>query len=254
MSTIRPSLCALSLAFALSACAGAGPNASFEDLDPYEGTNRTFHEFNLALDRNVLRPVSKGYDFVTPTLFKHLFGNITNHVDTVGDFANYVLQGDVEPALTALGRFTINSIIGGAGFLDPATEFGLPKEDTDFGITLGKYGIGEGAYLVLPFLGPTTTRDVGGAVVDRAFNPLTYVGIFSGALAVDIGLPANTVVGIVDQRDRNGDLIDEVLYESVDSYVSLRSIYLQRRRALIAGGETETDALPDIFDDEAPAQ
>jgi phospholipid-binding lipoprotein MlaA len=203
------------------------------------------------LDRNVLRPAAQGYDFLTPTLFQHFIGNGISHLDLTNDFANYLLQGDGERGLNTLGRFMLNTIVGAGGLLDPATEFGLPKDGTDFGITLGTYGVGEGSYLVLPVLGPSTVRDTGGFAVDRAFSPLTYVGIFTNADAVG---PALTAIEIVDRRNRNADLIDQVLYESVDSYVTIRSAYLQRRRSKIADGDGAEDSLPDIFDDEAPNQ
>lgn len=239
---------ALGSALALTACAGAGPGASFEARDPYRSTNEAIHNFNVAADRRLLRPVAQGYDFVTPTLVQFLLGNLFSHLDTVNDFTNYLLQGDIDGAGTALGRFTLNTVVGAGGFLDPATEFGLPKQNTDFGVTLGKYGVGEGAYLVLPFFGPSTTRDLGGRVGDMAMDPLTYTGL-TGVTALDVFSPAKNGVEIVHNRAVNADLIDEILYRSDNSYVSLRTVYLQRRDAMIAGG-TAADSLPDIFEDQ----
>ena len=244
----------LAAALGLSACAGAGPEASFAERDPYEDVNRDIHEFNLVLDRNVLRPVSQGYETVTPTLFQHLLRNAFNHLDTVNDFANYTLQGEAEPALTALGRFTLNTVLGAAGLLDPATEFGLPKEDTDFGVTLGKHGVGEGAFLMLPFFGPSTTRDLAGQAGDFALSPETYINPAFNSDVLNFVSPGYNLVGILDERARNADLIDDVLYNSDDSYITLRTIYLQRRDAKIFGKEAATEALPDIFDEEAPSQ
>ncbi|MEM7505177.1 MAG: VacJ family lipoprotein [Pseudomonadota bacterium] len=240
----------LAIAATLGACSSPGPGAPIAERDPYENTNRFFHNANIKLDENVLRPAAQGYDFITPELFQHMLGNAYSHINTVGDFANYVFQGDVDAALVALGRFTVNTILGAGGLLDPATEFDLPKEDTDFGVTLGKYGTGEGAYLVLPLLGPSTTRDALGGVVDRGLDPRTYVGIFVDGTVVDIALPSSQALEVVDARSRNADLIDDILYNSADSYISLRSIYLQRRDALIRGEDGGTDALPDIFDSE----
>ncbi len=143
----------------------------------------------------------------------------------------------------------MNTVGGAGGFLDPATEAGLPRQNTDFGLTLGKHGVAEGNYIVLPLFGPSTTRDTVGLVVDRALHPLTYLGyIFPGA-------PAGTGIAVavterVDTRHQSFDLIDDLLYESADSYVSLRSVYLQRRRAQVAGEDAGTDAMPDIFGDE----
>ncbi len=238
----------LAAALTLSACAGAGPGASFEARDPYRDMNEAIHNFNVRADRFVLRPVSQAYDAVTPTVIQVLLTNAINHIDTVNDFANYLLQGDVERAGGALGRFTINTVIGAGGLLDPATEFGLPKEDTDFALTLGTYGVPEGAYLVLPLLGPTTTRGVGGFAGDTALNPLTYTG-FLDVNALNVFNPVLNASDIINSRARNADVIDEVLYNSENSYVSLRAVYLQRRDALLLGEDAD-ESLPDIFDEE----
>jgi phospholipid-binding lipoprotein MlaA len=243
-----PKYLALASVLTLSACASAENQADLSASDPYEGFNRKIHETNVALDRTVLRPVAKGYDLVTPKVFRFLLSNGFNHLDLPGDFANYLLQGNIESAMETLGRFTINTVLGAGGFLDPATEFGLPRNETDFGITLGKSGVSEGSYWVLPILGPSTSRDGVGSVVDLAFKPTTYLGIFDSTIANILSIPYNAVKA-VDARDRYGDLIDEILYESPDSYVTTRSIYLQRRRALIAGDEDAVDALPDIFEE-----
>ncbi len=237
----------LSTVLGLAACATADPQAELSATDPHEEFNRTMLDFNLALDRNLLRPAAQGYDFVTPALFKHLLGNGFSHLELPGDFINYLIQGEINPALETLGRFTINTVLGAGGLLDPATEFGLPKNSTDFGITLGKHGVDEGTYWVLPIVGPTTTRDAFGGLVDIAFSPTTYIGVIDSDLT-PIVPAALTVTEKIDQRDRNGDLIDEVLYESEDPYVSLRSIYLQRRRSEVAGDKAGAEALPDIFD------
>ena len=204
-------------------------------------------DVNLVLDRNLLRPVAQGYDFATPALVKHLLGNGFSHLDLPADFANYLMQGEIDPALEVLGRFTINTILGAGGLLDPATEFGLPENDTDFGITLGKHGVGEGSYWVLPLVGPTTSRDAFGGVVDIALSPTTYLGLIDPDLSPEVGL-ALVAVSAIHTRASNADLIDELLYESADPYISLRSVYLQRRRSEVAGEEGAADALPDIFD------
>jgi phospholipid-binding lipoprotein MlaA len=240
----------LGLALSVSACTGAGPDASFSERDPYEGYNRSIHSFNVALDRAVLRPVAQGYDTVTPGVARLLISNALNHLDTLNNLANYTLQGEVEPALDQLGRLTINTLMGAGGLLDPATEFGLRQADTDFGVTLGKYGVEEGAYLVLPFLGPSTFRDAGGRIGDLALDPLTYTGVTSSSL-LNVVSPVKTAVEVVELRARNADLIDDLIYESDDSYISLRTVYLQRRDAMIYGGAAEGN-LPDIFD-ETPA-
>ena len=139
----------------VSACASTGPRDGFAAADKFEPTSRFFYQGNKRIDRFVVRPLAQGYDFATSTLVKHLIGNGLSHLDLTNDFANYLLQGDLDRSLETLGRFTLNTVMGAGGLLDPATEFGLPHQNTDFGITLGKYGVGEGSYLVVPFIGPT---------------------------------------------------------------------------------------------------
>lgn len=231
----------------LAACASANPD-DLAATDTTPGFNRAMHDFNLALDRAVLRPAAQGYDVVTPTLFKHMIGNGFSHLELPGSFVNFVLQGEVEPALETLGRFTVNTVAGAGGLLDPATEMGLPRRDTDFGVTLGRHGVGEGNYIVLPLFGPSTTRDAVGLVVDRALHPLTYLGQVAPGITPEASI-ALAVTERVDARHRNFDIIDDLLYESADSYVSLRSVYLQRRRALVAGEDAGAEALPDIFEE-----
>lgn len=235
------------VAVSLTACASTGPRDGFAATDSYEPTSRVFHEGNVRLDQNLLRPAAQVYDFITPTLFKHLIGNGLSHLDLPADFANYVLQGDVDRALETFGRLTMNTIMGAGGLLDPATEFGLPRQQTDFGITLGKHGVDEGSYLVLPLLGPTTVRDTAGFVVDIAFSPTSYLGGFSWVDGVGVSLYA---ADLVHQRDAQFEFVDDVLYESEDAYVTVRSAYLQRRRSQVAGPENAADALPDLFADE----
>ncbi|MEM9011280.1 MAG: VacJ family lipoprotein [Pseudomonadota bacterium] len=230
--------------FVLASC--ADPN---NPQDPYEEFNRSNHNFNVRLDSNVIRPVSRAYDTVTPDLVQFLIGNGLSHLTLPKDFANHLLQGEFLDAMATFGRFGLNTVLGGGGLLDPATEFGLPKRTTDFGITLGKYGVGEGNFLVLPVLGPTTPRDLVGSVVDRAFRPTTYVSIFTSVNGIGPGV---AVLSGVDARTANSAFIDDLFYNSPDSYVTLRSFYLQNRRSLVNEG-TDAEALPDIFDEEGEA-
>lgn len=231
-------------AMLLTACASAGDPSATRVNDPYEGLNRGFHKVNKSLDEYALRPASIGAAAVTPDLVRFLLRNGLAHLGLVGDFANRAFQGDGMAALEVFGRFTVNTVLGAGGLLDPATEFGLPREETDFGETLATWGVGAGPYFEIPLIGPRNTRHAVGGIVDMAFNPLLYVGQFTSA--VDGLSPALNVGSILDTRERNLSLVDSILYESPDSYVTLRSIYLQRRRAQIQGDEVGEDDLPDI--------
>ncbi|MEM7188477.1 MAG: VacJ family lipoprotein [Pseudomonadota bacterium] len=242
MTRFRSLLVSAVLAGLVSACASQPADNELVS-DPLEGLNRATHILNKGVDQAVLRPASQAYSAVTPDLIKMLFGNAVNHLQLPGVFVNHVLQGDSDRAVNTLGRFVINTV-GGAGVLDPATEGGLPAEPTDFGLTLATWGVGEGAYIELPFFGPSTARDAVGLVVDSALQPTTYL---TGGTEVQIATAGVRALTIVDARDRNAVLIDNLLYETEDSYVSLRANYIQNRRRRAAGGETDVDALPDLF-------
>lgn len=200
----------------------------------------------------MLKPVAEAYDFAMPDLFQHL---IRNGIDTLVlpvDFFNHLLQGSPDAALETFGRLGVNLAFG-LGVLNPADSFGLPRQPTDFGVTLGKWDVGSGAYLMIPLIGPTTPRDAVGAGVDLVFTPTTYVSLTGSEFVNVLSLPLR-LVNVVDERNRNAAQIDAVLYESADGYAFLRSVYFQRRDFLISG-ETVEESLPDIFDDEdaAPA-
>ena len=242
---------AVVLALLLTAACASGP-ADPDALiaDPYEETNRDIHAFNKGLDSAILKPLAEGYDLVTPELFQHMIGNGLNHLRMPGIFVNRVLQGDSHEASVAAGRFVVNTVVGAGGLLDPATEFGLPYEPTDFGVTLAAWGADEGVYVEAPFFGPSTTRHLVGRVVNFALDPsiLITTGAVEVGTALQIADAARTPVDIVNTRHENAELIDDILYESEDSYVTARTGYIQNRRRRIAGDETNTEALPDIFD------
>lgn len=211
--------------------------------DPFERVNRGTHSFNKGADRVILRPVAQVYDAVTPGLVQFLIRNALNHLELPRDFANHVLQGEAERAGTTLARFGVNTIAGAGGLLDLATAFRLPKEDADFGMTLTKWGLGEGVFYEIPLLGPSTARHTTGRIVDIAFSPTTYLGnpVFGAAVAG---------VRITEGRSSNFEAIDSILYDSADSYATSRSIYLQQRRRFVNGGvAADDDSAPDIFDE-----
>jgi phospholipid-binding lipoprotein MlaA len=236
---------AVAATMAVGACASTAPEGALI-ADPFESLNRDIHEFNVGMDQVVLRPVTYIYREATPTLFQFLVSNAVDQLRMPVIFLNHVLQGNVDGALTAFGRFTVNTIAGAGGLLDPATEFGLPLEATDGGLTFASYGAEEGPYLVAPFLGPFTGRDFFGRVLDFAIDPTNFVRIPGGA-----PVAAARIAGpIVDARSENFALIDDALYESEDSYVTVRTGYVLSRRRAVAEtrGEIQpAETLPDIY-------
>ncbi len=207
----------------LSACAGT-PGADGIN-DPYEPTNRSVHAFNRGLDRTLLGPASKGYG-VVPEPVQRVVGNVADTLDLPGDIANNLLQGRIDFAAQNTLRLAVNLTMGVAGIFDASTAIGLAGQPTDFGETLHVWGVGEGAYLELPFSGPSTARDATGTVVDLVLNP------------VRLALPereatAATVLKLFSRlgdRNRFSETVESVLYDSADSYAQARLLYLQNRR------------------------
>lgn len=237
-------LAAAIAAIALGGCAATAPEGALI-ADPYERLNRDIHEFNRGWDQVLLRPASQAYDAVTPALFKHLIYNLDRHLRLPVDALNYALQGDLEGAGETVLRFVANTALG-AGVLDPATELGLPYQPNDFGKTLARWGAGEGVFVMLPLLGPSTARDSVGVGVDFAVDPFNFI-VISDEVAVEA---ARLALPIVDARSRNDELFQTLFYDSPDSYATVRAAYVQARRREISGGETQADALPDIFGDD----
>lgn len=159
----------IGLACLLGACAHSPVD---DPLDPYESWNRKVYGFNDAVDRAVLKPTAKAYVKVLPTEVRTGIGNFIDNLFYPRVIANDLLQAKWTHAGRDTTRFLLNSTFGLAGLLDPATMVGLERRNEDFGQTLGYWGLGQGPYLMLPFLGPSTPRELGGMAGDYVINPL----------------------------------------------------------------------------------
>ena len=207
--------------------------------DPFEPLNRGIFGVNLAIDRALIRPLAEGYRWVFPDFMRDAIKNVIGNLGEPLNFANAVLQGQFDRAGTAAGRLLVNSTAGVAGLIDVADTLGLKPIDEDFGQTLAIWGSGEGAYLVLPILGPSSVRDGLGQGVDFFADPL-YHALDNAGLEW-IGWTMVAVNGI-DQRSRHIEMLDEIERSSVDFYAAIRSLYRQRREDLIKNGDTsDTD-------------
>jgi len=215
----------LAASLGLAACSAAQPSGQI--ADPLEPVNRRVHAFNKGVDTHLVKRVSGGTSGGGTGQAVQAVGNFGSNLALPGKAVNHLLQGKPAPAVRTTFRFLVNSTLGLAGFLDPAGEdFALPEEDTDFGQTLAVWGVGEGAYLELPLIGPSSTRDAAGRVVDIVIDPMR------GWLNRDqylIGMGAR-VVSKAGERGRFSDSVDSVLYESADSYAQTRLIWSQHRR------------------------
>ena len=212
------------------------PEAPVEINDPYEAENRGMHAFNVAVDRNVIKPVATATGGQGGGPVQVSISNFANNLALPGDVLNNLLQFRLGKAAENTLRFGVNSTIGLAGIFDPASAAGVPGKKTDFGETLHIWGVGEGAYIELPLLGPSTQRDALGEVVDSVINP---VGLLLSPPESYIGTAARVASKISD-RGRYSESYDSVLYESADSYAQARLLYLQNRRFEL--GQTTGDA------------
>lgn len=210
--------------------------------DPFEVQNRQIHEFNKLVDAVALRPISEIYGTAVPAPLRDIVDNSANNLALPSHAVNHVLQGDIEGAFITSARFLLNSTIGLAGLFDPATDLGLFENPTDFGETLGVWGIAEGPYLELPLLGGSTVRATVGMAVDFAIDPLRYV-IPSPEREYLFLLKG---VDLVGDRHAYSDLVDVLLYESADSYAAQRLTYLQNKRRNLEG-ETVLEDLEDPY-------
>ena len=197
--------------------------------------NRSTHAFNDAIDRSVAKPVAKAYVKVLPRFVRTGVSNVFNNLDTVGTVFNDVLQGKIRQAGRDSARFLMNSTFGLGGLFDPASAAGLEFNDEDLGQTLGKWGVGPGPYLVLPFLGPSSTRDTFTRLVDQYTYPVTYLGDESTRYII-------RGVSLLDMRAGLLDL-DEQIERSYDKYAFIRNAWLQRREFQVRDGDIDDPSL-----------
>ena len=235
------------LAAVLAALAGCttireGRGGPGQRLDPWENWNRKVFNFNEDVDNAVLKPVATLYADVVPQPVRRSVTNFFNNFSDAWSAINNMLQGKFEAGFQDATRVGTNTLFGLLGILDVASEMGLEHHYEDFGQTLGHYGVGAGAYVVLPLLGPSTVRDTAATVVDRLASP---PALFDGT-GKQVGF---TLLQIINTRaDLLGAtrVIDAI---SLDKYTFIRDAYLQRRLSLVFDGDVpetpETPAAPD---------
>jgi len=236
----------LSLGSAASAQAQPAESAGSEEHDPWQNMNRRTFAFNEGLDRWVLTPVAKGWDFIAPDFVQTGVANVFATEGMVVVLANDILQLKALEATQDVGRIVVNVTVGLAGLFDVATKVGIPRNDEDFGQTLGHWGVPAGPYLVLPIFGPSNPRDTVGLIADTASSPWTYF--------VDwyISIPVS-VFEFVNLRTIYLEDIDELRHTALDYYVFQRNAYVQSRELSVKGLESiEAEAEEDLyyFDDE----
>ena len=242
---------ALSVSLVATGCASTGQPT--EDMivngevinDPFEGGNRVVMKINEGIDKAVLEPVARGYRYVAPKPVRTSVRNFLRNLKSPIIMGNQLLQGDLEGFANATGRLVINTLLGVGGLFDVADMGGIPYESEDFGQTLAVWGVGNGPYIIIPIIGPSTMRDGTGMLVDSFADPVR-IYMFNHDLEwlhyVRLG------VTVIDTREEYLDIIDDLRRNSFDYYAAVRSAYYQRRQALVNDMDPSTASGPEIPD------
>ncbi len=233
----------LSLALSVAGCAKAQKppvTATYQSqqvADPLEPMNRAIFGFNDVVDQALIEPLAKGYVALLPQFMRDAVQNFMHNLQAPVDVANDLLQGNIDSAGVATARFVINSTVGIAGLVDVAAKKDLKYKDEDFGQTLASWGVGNGFYLVLPIIGPSTLRDATGTFADAYADPVRMWSYNTGHYWVYY-----TREGIqgLDTRSRLLKPVDDMRKNSLDYYAAARSAYIQHRNAVIRANNPAT--------------
>lgn len=241
MMTTRGALAVLTAGTLLAGCSTVQTPSK---EDPLEGFNRTVFKFNDKVDQVAIRPVAKAYNWALPQPVRTGVSNFFSNISDVTTAANLYAQGNIAGGTESVMRVVINSVFGLGGLFDIATQAKLPKASSDFGLTLGHYGVPAGPYLVLPLLGPSTVRDATGFIVDRYVDPSSYI---------KPDWAAYTLYGVraIALRASLLNATDLLSDAALDKYSFVRNAYLQRRHYML--GQGDSSSLPDYGDDSADA-
>ena len=200
-----------------------------EEVDPFEEANRVVYDFNETIDDNLLEPISRAYKDNMPDFVQDRVSDFFGNLRDVTTLANQILQFKPTESATTLSRIVINSTIGLAGLFDVASDMELITDSEDFGQTMALWGVGEGPYVVIPLLGPSTVRDGAGLYVDLT-SDANLVNEMN-----DVGFVSASAINIIDKRVELLPATD-LLDKSDDPYITMRSSYLQKRKFDIFDG------------------
>jgi phospholipid-binding lipoprotein MlaA len=233
----------------LSACATKPPASDPVALsayqranDPLEPMNRATFKFNLAFDAVIMRPIAITYRTVTPSFMRKAITHFLNNIFSPFILVNDLLQGRPDRGAVTVMRFITNTTVGIGGLMDPATKWGWERHQSDFGQTLGVWGVGEGVYIVLPFIGPSNPRDTIGLAAQFFGDPTSlYIEHEYGKTWSYV----RTGMDVLDYRTETLDTLDELYANSSDFYAAMRSAYRQNREYRINYGKPSTSTPKD---------
>jgi len=203
--------------------------------DPYEGANRGRFSAHVRLHRYLIDPVERAYIYVVPERARAGVHNLLINLETPSVLANDLFQGKLDRAGDTLSRFVVNTTLGLGGLIDIAGRAGIAYRDDDFGATLATYGVGEYPYLLVPVIGPSNPRDLGGKVVDFFLDPLRWITL-PGGIVTSIG---NSGIHELDKRSEDVGALDRLAKTAPDAYAVERSRARESRAAAL-------DATPDL--------
>ncbi len=226
-------------------------DATEGDNDPLEPLNRNVFEFNRIVDGIIMRPLAGLYRVVLPPPLRDLVSGILSNMGEPVNFLNFALQGEFSEATDTLGRFVVNTSFGAGGMFDAAKQLGLPKNETGFGETLHVWGAGEGPFLILPLLGPSTLRDASGFGVDMMSSPWGYLADIGTDVTKEQFTSANLAATFLSRRAANIEALDNLESGSLDFYATMRSVYRQFRNRQLGIELKIDDALYADIEEEA---
>ena len=222
-------------------------NSNGNVKDCFEGLNRGIFSFNQVLDQVLIEPAAKGYRYL-PSPIRSGTSNLLSNISLVVTIPNNLLQGDFGLAGKNSARFVVNSTVGILGIFDPASKMGLNDyEKEDWGQTLGKWGVGEGCYIVLPVLGPSTARDATASLINFSGGNAWYnITVDEDTHYVsDFDYYASRGMSGIDFRAKNIESFDNLEKNSIDFYASVKSLYLQDRKKKIANSDQIIETMND---------
>jgi len=255
VSLAARALIGVAMVLTVAACATAPSSddpeamAAFKEAnDPIEPVNRAIFSFNQGVDKVIIKPAAQVYRGVLPQGVRDSVRNFLRNLRAPVIMANDLLQGEPDRAMETFGRFAANTMWGMGGLFEIVPD--KPHHEEDLGQTLAVWGMGEGPYIMLPILGPSSGRHTLGRVGDYFMDPINYWANHQGEDWVPI---TRAVVGGIDSRSRVIETLDEIERTSIDFYAAIRSLYRQQRADLIRNGApAEGSPLPDIsnFEDD----
>lgn len=234
---------AVAAAMLIAACAST-PNApsSSEVYDPWEGANRDLFVVYKAVDSNLVEPAALGYRKVTTPRVRSGVRNFLDNFRSPVILFNDLMQGEFKRAGVTFSRFAINTLVGFYGTFDPAERLGLEYHSEDFGQTMAVWGVPPGPFLMLPFFGPTSVRDISGRAVDTVMDPLFWLNDPAGNI-----IQNSRIAGAaLSEREGAIEALADLEAGSLDYYVALRSVFMQVRRQQILNGRSALSDLPEI--------